>query len=135
MFFSVNSPEFREGHPYLEKFVMNRHLRGLPPEIRLFCFLHQGPMSRQIGVAGMAGLGTGETTVLSEIAFPPYGYVLCFSSKPPDERLIDITIFANAGLDDRREFHLRLPVLPVNTAFPGDYRSADQVQREAQGGA
>ena len=69
-------------------------------------------MSPTIGVAGIAGLGTGDTTVLSEIAFPPSGYVLCFSSKPPDERLVDITIFANAALDDRREFHLRLPVLP-----------------------
>lgn len=131
MFFSVNTPEFRQSHPYLEKFVMNRRLTGLPPQVQIFCFLTPGPKSRQVGVAGSTNLETGAVTVLSEVTFPPHGYVLCLGSRPPDERLFDITAFATSSFDERREVHLRLPILPVNTAFPGDYRSVDEVMREA----
>lgn len=131
MFFSVNAPGFRSDHPYLERFVLNRRLTGLPPEVQIFCFLAPGPKSRQIGISGSTNINTGAVTILSELAFPPHGYVLCLGSAPPDDRLVDITFFATSAIDDRRELHLRLPALPVNTAFPGDYRSNDEVLRDA----
>lgn len=131
MFFSVNRPEFREHHPYLERFVMNRYLTGLPPEIQIFGFLSPGSNSRRVGVASSMNSTTGAIRVLSEVTFRPHGYVMCFGSSPPDDRLVDITFFAKSAYHERREIHLRLPSLPVSTAFPGDFRTIDQVRREA----
>ena len=132
MFFSANAPRFRESHTYLEKFVLNHDLKGLPPRLQIFCFLLAGRMGRQAGVSGTIDVRTGTMRILSEIAFPPYGYVLCVGSPPPDERLLDITFFAESRFDEVRKFYLPIPVLPVNTAYPGDYRSAQEVASQAR---
>jgi hypothetical protein len=74
----------------------------------------------------------GVPKVYSEIAFPPFTYVLSLDSDPPDQRLVDITFFAHFRYNDWRDTPLRLPILPVYTPFPGDYRSRDQTKAEFQ---
>ena len=68
---------------------------------------------------------------MSEIAFPPMGYLMTIDSDPPDPRLIDISLFGKYQFSDRRSISLKLPVLPVYTFVPGDYRNRDTAEREA----
>jgi hypothetical protein len=135
MFACANGPEFRRTKPELTHFVLNREERHLPDEVRVFAFYSIGDRSRSSGLAGLlTGLGTSASKrhLLSETTFPPFGFVLSLDSPAPDERLTDITYFAdNYQHDETRSLWLRMPVLPVYTIYPGDYRSRDKVLKDA----
>jgi hypothetical protein len=64
---------------------------------------------------------------MSEIAFPPLGYLMTIESIPPDNRLIDISFMARFHYHDWKHIALRLPVLPIYTFIPGDYRDREHV--------
>lgn len=133
MFFSSNSSTFRDIHPHLEQFVLNKDKKYLTPEIRLFVFYSIGDRSRSAGVTGLLrGIDTANTQMhtFSEITFPPFGYVMTINTEPPDARLFEITHFANYGYDTWRSLSLQLPILPIYTYFPGDYRSAEEVTQQ-----
>ncbi len=59
LFFSANGPDFRERHPYLVRFVLNKYLTGIPPEIQIYCYLQRGPTSRLTGIMGAVTFGGG----------------------------------------------------------------------------
>lgn len=131
MFFSVNSPVFRLAQPALVQFVLNRDLNGLDPKIKIFAYYSTGPAARHMGVAASLNIFTRTIRVLSEIAFPPFGYLMALGSTPPDERLVDISFLAKYRYNDWKDVALRLPVLPVYTMYPGDYRNREAVLKEA----
>lgn len=135
MFMSINGPKFHSVQPQLTRLVHNREMRHLPPHARLFAFYSIGDRSRHSGVSGMmelVGTNSFRGYLYSEFTFPPFGFVLTFNSPAPDERLTDITYFADEyAYNQKRTIWLRLPVLPIYTFFPGDYRDRDQVLKEA----
>lgn len=53
MFFSSNSPGFRDTYPYLVEFVLNKEKKYLNPKIRIFVFYSSGEKSRSAGVTGL----------------------------------------------------------------------------------
>jgi hypothetical protein len=148
MFFSTNSDRFRYNYPDLVKFVLNKQERHLDPRIRIFAFYSASSRGRYIGGAIEEKINPDEINpdvldsllskvtndfdvgrVLREVAFPPIGYRMTFDSEPPDSRLVDISDFAEYSYRDRKSIELGLPVLPVYTYLPGDYRDRDQVRR------
>lgn len=134
MFFSVNSPTFRERVPYLERFVLNKALRYLPPDIGVYAgYTVMKGNSRSAGLSGILD-GSGrapQTYAVSEIAFPPFCFVMTFDCPCPDRRLIDISSFATYGYGEIRSFDLRMSVLPIHTAYPTDYRTPQEVVQAA----
>ena len=56
---------------------------------------------------------------------------MTFGSEKPDDRLADISFFAGYRYDDYISIPLRLPVLPVYSKFPVDYRSHEQINQDA----
>jgi hypothetical protein len=132
MFFSVNRPQFREKHPGLEYFVLNRDSQALPDKYRVYVYFKGGGPLRSSGVAGWLRVDTGQQLVLSEITFPPYGYVLCFDELRPHPDLYDITFFRRYHYGEFAVINLRLPVLPTHLPLPGDYRTKDQIQRDVE---
>ena len=151
MFFSITDDLFACNHPDLVKFVLNKNEHYLKPDIRIFAYFNIGPHGRYIGGASIEEISPDEINrgtmdnlirrtqsdhaqgrVLSEIACIPVGYVMTFGSEKPDNRLVDISSFAKYRYDDYIPIPLRLPVLPVTTYFPGDYRNREQVHRDAE---
>jgi hypothetical protein len=130
MFFSVNAPGLSEEHGELVRFVLNREAYGLPEKYRIYAYLNTGSRSRQVGLSGILNTTSGQIRVLSEISFPPIGYVMCLSSEPPDTRLVDITFFSRYLYNDFGTVSLRMPVLPVFTYFPGDFRDQQTTLKE-----
>lgn len=57
---------------------------------------------------------------------------MTLDSEVPDKRPIDISFFGDYQYKDRKEFSFRLPVLPVYTYFPADYRNRDQMLAEGE---
>jgi len=127
MFFSTNGDKFREAHEGLVRFVLNRESRFIDPTIRIYCFFNPSDRSRQSGVAGILNVHTRTTMIISEIVFPPMGYLMTLNEVKPDNRLFDITFFAGYCYDDLKELALRLPSMPIYTHFPADYRSRADV--------
>ena len=150
MFFSINNNLFRLNHPDLVKFVLNKHERYLSPDIRILVYFTLGPHARFAGGTSISTIEINPDEVSietmddalnqyqrdyakslysSEIAFPPLGYVLSFGLESLDSKLADISFFAKYSYDDWTSIYLKLPVFPVNTWHPGDYRSKEQLRR------
>ncbi len=146
MMFSVNISEFRCYHQDLVRFVLNKEERHLDPNIKFFAFFNAEGFRMSGGVVkvktnnfNMDSLENLEESidkmrtkvkthqVLSELSFPPLGYVLTFDSEPPDPRLIDISYFAKYQYKDKCPIELHLPVLPVDSPYPTDYRSRQEI--------
>lgn len=150
MFFSINKDQFRFSHPDLVKFVLNKNERYLSPDIRILVYFTLGPHARFLGGTSMGTLGSvnpdeinrdmlddmlnqysrdyPKSLYLSEIAFPPLGYVLSFGLEPLDDELADISFFAKYHYNDWKSIYLKLPVNPVHTWYPGDYRSKKEIR-------
>jgi hypothetical protein len=128
MFASTCGPSLFKSHPALTRFVLNKESMEYPDAFRVFCYLVD-PLSRHSRQTGIAGVlnSNRATHLLAEVAFPPFGYVLSPSQESPiDSRLVDISPFAQSRYSGFRRLNIRLPVLSVNTMYPGDYRSVDQ---------
>ncbi len=135
MFISVNPPSFSQTNPDLIRLVLNKEARHLPGSFRIYAFYTMSDRCRSSGMTGLLkGIDTNnpQTIVLSEITFPPFGFAMTKTSVPPDDRLCDITEFA--GFDYRDWCYgiwLRMPIMPIYTFYPGDYRNRDQVHAQA----
>jgi len=130
MFFSVNGAQFQTAQPDLARFVLDRDRRGLDKKVRLFCYFLVAGKARSIGVCAAIDMNTKRTTVMSEISFPPFGYLMTLDSEPPDDRLFEITHFSEYGYNERPSLTLRIPHVPTHTALPGDYRTLEQIYRD-----
>ena len=132
MFFSVNGPDFCKREPELVRFVLNREEKHLNPKIRIYAFYTASSYSRQVGWGSWVTYnyksGKGPY-MFGEITFSPFGYIMSLDSKPHDSRLYDISFFADYSYNDWKSISLRLPVLPVDSCFPGDYRSNEEIQK------
>jgi hypothetical protein len=135
MFFSVNSPRFHTVNQDLVRFVLNRDARGLPPQYRFFLYYNTTGKLRYAGGTGIVRFGNGfrsaQTIVMSEISYPPFGYVMTHGADPPDERLAEITFFASYPYQKFVVLDLKVPALPVHLHFPGDYRTPEEIAEQA----
>jgi len=135
MFFSVNGPAFQRAQPELVRFILNRDSREFPRHIRVYSFYTFANRSRSSAMTGiLRGLGTSQSNAImfSEITFPPFGFVMTLDgSPPPNEEFSDISGFSKFGYRDWRDsIAMRLPLMPIYTAFPGDYRTREQTQAD-----
>lgn len=128
MFLSSTRHEFALANPILTYFVLNREVKYLPSEYRLFIYYHRGEgIFRSTGVVARLNINTDQGIVMNEISFPPFGYLLTFDSEPPDNRLFEITHFSHYSYNERKEMWLRLTVLPTYLPYPGDYRTKERI--------
>lgn len=69
--------------------------------------------------------------MLTEIAFPPYGFVLSDSvdKSEIDNKLVNITHFSYHEYDQEKSFEMKLPTLPTEINIPGDYRSSEEITK------
>jgi len=128
LFFSTNGPDFQSKHPELVKFVLNKEERYLESDVKIYLFYNLSKVVRKTGIVGVMSL-EGDDKLFSEITFPPYGYVMNFNKKPPDERLLDITSFKDYEYNSWTSLHLKIPVFSIYTQFPGDYRCEEEVKK------
>lgn len=144
--FSVNDNQFSKDHQELVKFVLNKDQHHLNPDTKFYAFYNAGGFRMS---AGMGKMKTNDFSfeslvektntirtqiethrIFSEFAFPPLGYVLAFDREIPDDRLIDISYFASYRYSDKDTIELRLPVLPVDSPYPTDYRTREQMEHD-----
>jgi hypothetical protein len=134
MFFSACGPSLRKAHPDMVGFVLNRRQRYFPQNVQIWAYLHDPQKSistRQSGVTGMKS-PTGEY-VFSEIAFPPFGLIMSFNAEPVKQELCNLTHLHLSGIDTWDVEYLKLPVLPVVSFLPGDFRTIEEIKKSMAG--
>jgi hypothetical protein len=134
MFFSACGPGLRKAHPDLVRFVLNRDLRIFPGYIDIWAYLHhptQSTSTRQSGVTGLINRG-GKSHVFSEIAFPPFGLIMSLKGPPLNEQLCNLTHFCERPFNAWDVVYKKLPVFPVVSFFPGDFRTVDEIKQTVE---
>lgn len=137
MFFSVNVDTFCKANPELVRFVLDPERKDLSPEYRFFVYYNTTGRFRYSGIVGQMEMkdqfgSMSKPRLMSEITFPPFGYLMTINSEPPDNRLFEISHFARHDYSEMRVMTMKLPVLPTHTAYPGDYRTKEEIYEQAR---
>jgi hypothetical protein len=131
MFFSINNELTAKVNDDLKTMVLGKLRRGLElKKHRYSIFILSGALARQAGVSGILNTNTGSSRILSELSWPPFGYIWEMDPKVKSaENSRDISFFATDFDYDKTAtaLNLKIPVLEVNTQFPGDYRTRKEV--------
>jgi hypothetical protein len=130
MLFSVNGPEFAGRHPALVKFVLDRGAKGLPPEYNIYMTVVGWGRARSSGLSAGLQLDQGRTSVVTEVAYPPFALLMTLGPDWLDD-VGRITHFADCGYDEQRDVRVRLAAGEIVTPYPQDYRTREQVDRDA----
>ncbi len=103
-------------------------LNHLPEEYQVYMYYNVGGNPRYLGYS-VSSTG-GKISVMCEITYPPYGFVLTLqNSEPPDEKLTNITYFSDFQYDTEWEVDINLNPLPTWLSdVPGDYRKKEEIQ-------
>jgi len=124
MFFSIN-PKLRLSNPELVNFVLDKEKKCLPEKIRIFGFYNFEGNLRYNRIA----IGGKNMSVFSEFAYPPLGFVMTYNNTlPPDDRMYDISFFAESGYDEKISFELKMPTLPTYLDVPGTYLTKEEIE-------
>jgi hypothetical protein len=133
MFFSACGPSLQEKNPDLVRFVLNRDERQLPPHIQFFAYLHHPRDSTAIRQSGLTGVITGgKDHLFAEIAYPPFGLIMSTDRPPIHRDLCNISHLNQYRFREWDIIYLKLPVFPVTTWLPGDFRTVDEVKRDVE---
>lgn len=133
MFFIVNQLGFAARNPELVAFVLNKHRKYLDPRYRIFIYYNIEGNYRSTGIVGKVSLGSGSPPIiLSEMNFPPFGYVMTYNGTVPEKQLAEIAHFAGYDYEEFKILNIRLPVLPTHIWIPTDYRTKEQIDADYQ---
>ena len=131
MFLSVEHEGFTDRFPYFRKFILNKEDKFLPKDFRVFCYYNIEGSNRYLESNVVGHFTTGSIIKMSEITFPPLGFVLTIDSAAPDERLTEITHFSTYGFNEWIDHFQKFPTLPTYLPmFPGDYRKKEDIIKD-----
>jgi len=131
MFVAINPESFRTSPIGSEvvKLLSDTKLTGLPENLRIFMYSCKEGNLRYLPFMAQASLTTGRAAMFSEIAYPPLGFVLGVKAVDVDERLLDVSDFANIDHNTNCTVEITLPILPTwSTMLPTDYRTVAELR-------
>jgi hypothetical protein len=126
---ALNGPVLAEKNPDLRAFVLDRNLRGLPEKYRLYACLFVGPLARFAGLMIELDVVTHKAIHMTEVAHPPFAYLLTIDSEP-SQPVGEITPWTTRAFGEVRDEELVMPLGFGHTALPGDYRSKAKVEAQ-----
>lgn len=128
MFFSLRMEGLHKREPELKGFILNRERRFLDKKYKIYCYYNLNGSFRYISDSVVGNLGETSIIYASELSFPPFGFVFTMNSRKPDERLLDITHFANFAYNEWTDYYQKFTVLPTFLPHvPLDYRTKDEI--------
>jgi hypothetical protein len=131
MFCSANPLAFTQKNRELVRYLMNPESRDAGSE-QMFLGLYDlanSKSSRQSGIS--ARINDHGIHAFSEISFPPFNLVCSVSGGCPDPGLAEITWFKQFEYGQSADISLTLRNLAVNSLFPADYRTVEEIKQQA----
>lgn len=136
MFLTINPERFRfePVGQHLAQMILDKEARGLPDGVKVYTYFNHTGNYRYVPAMNMGSVDdffAGKMKRYSEITKPPFGFVLGIDSDQPDERLCDISEFAEVHFDQRVTVTMELAVLPTHLPlFVCDYRTLDEIKED-----
>jgi hypothetical protein len=127
MFFSINGDKFAGLHRELSTFVRDPSCSDLPERYRFFAAYNVNDLVSHIPLQFRADTRACKEYWVSQIAHPPFVYVMAINSASPDARLTDISGFSSFAYEDEANVDVRLRVLSTNSCFAGDFRASGKL--------
>ena len=137
MFFSVNPERFRSTPTgaALARLLLDQHAKGLPEGVRFYTYFNHTGQLRYLPILHSMNVITGKVYHVSEITYPPFGFVMALDSESPDPRLFDASHFADFDYEELATVDVALAALPTFMGWiPTDYRPLGDINRQAQAG-
>lgn len=113
----------------MPKFVLNNRSRYIHKPYKIFLYMSDSTTLRYCAPVIKVSGNTGIMSLFMEIFYPPFGYVLTFDSLPPHREMCDITHFSHYSAGETKELFLKVPLVSVSTSHPGEYPSAEKINR------
>ena len=129
MFLAINRETFLKSFPELASFLNSPESNELPDKYRIFMYLTRAERFRYMHYSIYGDFRAG-TVKCSEIAFPPYGYVLTFDFNGKMSYLNEITNFKKFDFGIKTSLNMVTYQLPTYMPFPLDYRSESKIQTD-----
>lgn len=136
MFLSIKPERFRfePVGQELARLILDKEAKGLPEGVKVYAYFNHTGNYRYVPFIEKGSVEdflTGRMNRYSEITKPPFGFVLGIDSEQPDERLCDISQFAEADFRQRVTVSMGLAVLPTHLPFlVCDYRTLDVIEKD-----
>lgn len=116
----------------LRAFVRNKDAVGLDKsKFKLCMYATNSDLLKTNGLSTVINFTENSFLTLSEITVPPLGFLLYIN--PPNECKytgIDITALSDYGYDEKVKIEFPFQVLDMNTYFPTDYRTKEQIEKD-----
>lgn len=121
------------GDEQLRQFLLNKEERNIDTsKYSLYMYMVSTQMPRMSGVSGIVKLNDMNNPVLvSEMSAYPVGFAL-YIDKPEDYNPfgLNVDMFATFDYETKCDLEFKgLPYLDINSQFPADYRSKDDIIR------
>jgi hypothetical protein len=131
MFIAINGDWFVEEYSELVSFIKDPSIRELNSRFRIFAYLNRGPAFRYLGflVHGDFSSGKMQMVKCSEIAFPPFGYILTIDHEGPLYNLADITHFKANNPDKLTKVSAQISIRETAIELPMDFRTEDEIKQ------
>lgn len=126
MFLAINGEIFANNNLELVEYVRNPESVILSKKYKLYMYLTKGPKVKYLPIQGMF---KEQILTLSEIAYPPLGYVLTIDQKEDFiEGLTPITNLLECIPNKNYHFSAIINKYSTYSIFPLDYRSREEVK-------
>lgn len=130
-FVSANGREFVQKNPWVVPFIRHSRNQEWPTHMQAYVFATNSRTGRTTGVAGYIDFFGGRSTrVVSELTLWPIGTVLAFTSVN-ESKLAPVHQWSKYGYDFVGPIDVQIPVNPVHTAYPLDFRDEAEVRKHA----
>lgn len=127
-FVSTNGPGFVRANDWVAPFLRSPRNQSLPPDVGVYLFASNCRGTRRTGVSSHIDLSqSSQFSVVAEFSFWPLGTVISFGEFS-HARLAPIHHWTRFSFDCKSTVDLDLPVNPVHSAYPVDYRSKSQIE-------
>jgi len=125
-FVSANGPGFVRANDWVAPFVRNQTNQSIPPDIGVYLFASNCRGARTTGVSSHIDLSRSQMNVMAEFSFWPLGTVLSWGHVS-HRGLAPIHHWVQYPFDFKGSVDLHLPVNPIHSAYPMDFRSQSQM--------
>jgi len=127
MFIAFNDISFIEEFPELVEFIRDPNSTELDKKFRFFTYLNRGPEYRYIGYSFHGDITTNQIIKFSEIAYPPFGFVITIDHKGSLMNLREITSFVKHDPLKAVDITAAISIRETATTIPLDYRTKVEI--------
>ena len=129
MFISINYGGFIKDYPILKSFILQKQNKIFDNRIRIFTYYNLEGGLRYEPNLTLYNIKSNNALHLSEITFPPLGFLMVMNDGEVDNRLTEITSFINFNYEDEIELDQKMNIMPTHLRVVGDYRTKDEIQK------